>query len=108
MSNVSNNRPARMRAKHAWQRFVLRTAILGVVPFIGACAQSVKESAKISSWNPPSRPMVLSGSPQRDSIANELSDQQLSEADWRLLQSLGPKAIWERIAEMNRSARERR
>src|SRR5439155_2500739 len=33
---------------------------------------------------------------------------QLNEADWRVLESLGPKAIWERIADMNRSAKDRR
>src|SRR5215207_9511534 len=108
MSNGSNTLADRKSAKSSWRQTILRAAIIGVLPFVGACANSVKESAKIDSFNPSPRPMVLPGSPTRDSLANDLSDQQLSEADWRILQSLGPKAIWERIAEMNRSARERR
>src|SRR5688500_5720391 len=108
MSNLCDNQPDRMRAISGWRRSILRAAIIGVLPLVGACANSVKESAKIDSFNPSPRPMVLSGNPTRDSLANDLSDQQLSEADWRLLQSLGPKAIWERIAERNRSARVRR
>jgi type II secretory pathway component GspD/PulD (secretin) len=96
------------RTKLSCRRVRLAAAIFGVLPLVGGCAHSVKQSAQVAEFNPPARPLVLSGSPQRDSLANDLSDQQLSEADWRLLQSLGPKAIWERIAEMNRSARERR
>jgi general secretion pathway protein D len=54
------------------------------------------------------RPLVISGNPARDSIVSNASDDQLNEADWKVLESLGPKAIWERIADMSRSAKEKK
>jgi len=112
MSGRLTSQPVRNGTIPSWRQFILRAAIVGVLPGVSllgmGCAHSVKHSAKVAEFNPASKPMVLSGSPARDSVADQVSDQQLTEADWRLLQSLGPKAIWERIAEMNRSSRERR
>jgi len=89
-----------------WKRCILRAAIIGALPFIGACADTVKESHELSSYTPPDRPMVISGDSARDSAANASAEQQLSATDWQILESLGPKAIWDRIAEMNHAARE--
>src|SRR3954470_8436814 len=98
MGECSCNLTDKKRTMLSLRKIILRAAIIGVFPLVTGCAQSVKHSAQVSDWNPPSKPLVLSGSPQKDSLANDISDQQLTEADWRLLQSLGPKAIWERIA----------
>jgi general secretion pathway protein D len=72
------------------------------------CAQDVKQKAEFGKWSAADRPMVLSSRPAHDTIVNDATEEQLSEADWRVLQSLGPKAIWDRIAEMNKSSRERK
>lgn len=42
-------------------------------------------------------PLVISGSPQRDQLALRAADDQLSEADWKILEKLGPKPIWQQI-----------
>src|SRR5687768_11637600 len=93
------------RPPQGWRRRILYTAVLAALPALG-CAENVKQSNQLGAWSAADRPVVLSGSPARDSLANTAADEQLSEADWKLLESMGPKAIWERIAEMNnKSAR---
>lgn len=87
-----------------WRRKILYTAVLAALPALG-CAENVKHSAQLGGWSAADRPVVLSGSPLRDSLAYAAADEQLSEADWKLLEGLGPKAIWERIAEMNKSSK---
>src|SRR4051794_24110425 len=41
--------------------------------------------------NPPS---VISGKPARDARALAQADEQLDEADWKVLEKLGPRPIW--------------
>jgi type II secretory pathway component GspD/PulD (secretin) len=50
-------------------------------------------------------PVVISGKPARDSRALLQADEQLSEADWKVLEKLGPRPIWEQVD--NRSKRSR-
>ena len=98
----------RTRAVSGWRKIVLRAAVFGILPFVGACANSVKQSHEINGWNGGlDRPVVISGRSEHDSLVNAATEDQLNESDWRVLQSLGPKAIWDRIDEMNRSTRER-
>jgi type II secretory pathway component GspD/PulD (secretin) len=78
------------------------------LPIVGACSSSVKQSHEINGWNGQlDHPVVISGNAGHDSLVNAAAEAQLSESDWRVLESLGPKAIWQRIDEMNRSTRER-
>ena len=91
-----------------WRWGILRGAIIGILPIVGACSNSVKQSHEINGWNGQlDHPVVISGNPGHDSLVNAAAEAQLSESDWRVLESLGPKAIWQRIDEMNRSTRER-
>ena len=98
--------------RKGWRTKILRAAIIGVVPFMGACAgqnaDKVKQSHQLVGMGQMERPLVLSGRAGHDTIVNNATDDQLNEADWKVLESLGPKAIWERIAEMSHSAKERR
>jgi type II secretory pathway component GspD/PulD (secretin) len=80
---------------------VILAAVAATLPLAGGCASSVKQSAQFATNSPAQKPMVISGKPARDTLANEAADQQLSESDWKLLEQLGPKAIWQRIAELN-------
>src|SRR3954447_9434671 len=50
-------------------------------------------------------PVVISGKPARDTRALLQADDQLSEADWKVLEKLGPRPIWEQVD--NRSKRSR-
>jgi type II secretory pathway component GspD/PulD (secretin) len=42
-------------------------------------------------------PIVISSNRARDTAAYVESDEQLSEADWRVLEQFGPRAIWEQL-----------
>src|SRR5688572_1601060 len=93
-----------------WRNCIVRAAIVGVLPILSiGCAQSTKQTAEFGKWSAAAdRPVVLSSKPAHDTIVHEATDEQLSEADWKVLQALGPKAIWDRIAEMNKSSRQRK
>ena len=98
----------RVRAAKAWKSRILQAAVVGMLPILSiGCAQSTKQTAEFGKWSAADRPMVLSGKPAHDTIVHETTEEQLSEADWKVLQALGPKAIRDRIAEMNKSSRER-
>ena len=43
------------------------------------------------------RSLILSGSPDRDAAAYNASEEKLSSADWRELEKLGPRPIWEQL-----------
>ena len=97
------------RAAKAWKSSILRATVVGMLPILSiGCAQKVQQKAEFGKWSAADRPMVLSSRPNHDSIVNDATEEQLSEADWRVLQALGPKAIWDRIAEMNKSSRDRK
>jgi type II secretory pathway component GspD/PulD (secretin) len=100
---------AQRGAGAAWRIKILRGAIATLVPLIGACAsqENVKHSHQLLGGPQLERPIVLSGNPARDTIVNDATDEQLNEADWKVLESLGPKAIWERLADMSRAGKER-
>ena len=85
----SDNTTWSKKTSRAWGRKILFASVLAATPFLGACANSVKESAQFGTGGGPQHPVVLSGSPARDSLANAAADQQLSETDWRLLEQLG-------------------
>lgn len=82
------------------------TGMMALLPLLGlaGCAATQPEPIELphatGDYNPP---LVISSQPHRDSLAAQAADEQLSEADWRLLERLGPRPIWERIA----GARER-
>lgn len=91
-----------------WTKWVLRAAVIGVMPLTWGCADTVKQTQELGKWGGGvDRPMVLSGKPAHDTIVHNATDEQLSEADWKVLQALGPKAIWDRIGAMSKSGRSR-
>ncbi|HEX5241999.1 MAG TPA: type II and III secretion system protein [Tepidisphaeraceae bacterium] len=49
-------------------------------------------------------PLVISGNPQRDAAAYDTSDDELTEADWKVLEKLGPRPIWEQLAHRHRQS----
>jgi type II secretory pathway component GspD/PulD (secretin) len=100
-----------IHAKSAWRSRIVRAAVVGILPILSiGCAQTTeKQTAEFGKWSAAGdRPVVLSSRPAHDTLVHEATDEQLSEADWKVLQALGPKAIWDRIAEMNKSSRDRK
>lgn len=48
--------------------------------------------------------MVISGTPKADQSAFDATEEALSEADWKILENVAPRPIWERIAKARRTA----
>ncbi|MFP4106986.1 MAG: type II secretion system protein GspD [Phycisphaerae bacterium] len=73
---------------------------LGLALLVG-CNESVVEYTKFGGWadKKPKR-MVVSGNPNRDGSAYAASEQVLSEHDWKQLEKIAPRPIWERINEL--------
>lgn len=93
-----------------WRTRIVTAAVVGVLPILSlGCAQNTKQTAEFGKWNGAGeRSIVLSSKPAHDTLVHEATEEQLSEADWKVLEALGPKAIWDRIAEMNKSSRQRK
>lgn len=65
----------------------------------GGCASKPKQEIvpKLQPQGNLNPPVVISGKPARDTRGLMAADDQLSEADWKILERLGPKPIWEQI-----------
>lgn len=60
----------------------------------GSQAEQMVETRNVGSL---SQPTVISSTPERDTEAYQASEEKLSEADWAILERLGPRPIWEKI-----------
>jgi hypothetical protein len=91
-----------------WALCLLAPGLVGMsLMLLGTgCASKPKPPAETvrqeGNLNPP---VVISGKPGRDTKALLQSDDQLTEADWKVLEKLGPRPIWEQID--NRAKRSR-
>lgn len=77
----------------------LRRATIGLAAFLTAgCAQHDSpmpaEPHPVGQINPP---VVISAHPAKDTAAYAESDDQLTAADWRELEKLGPRPVWEEL-----------
>src|SRR3954469_54261 len=84
-------------------RWVLAAAVGGVgLTGVAGCASGKKPgpvaahtvARQEGEINPP---VVISNTPNRDTAAYEAASEQLSEADWKQLEKLGPRPIWEQL-----------
>src|SRR6478735_12116799 len=79
---------------------LLASGLLGIslVTVSGGCASKPKPQPEAvrheGTLNPP---VVISGKPARDTRALLQSEDQLTEADWKVLEKLGPRPIWEQV-----------
>jgi len=77
--------------------------ILGLGQICGcgsAPAGQMIQTKSVGTMNPP---IILSSNPDRDALAYEQSEEQLTEADWAVLERLGPRPIWEKIEHRSQS-----
>ncbi|HEX8521899.1 MAG TPA: hypothetical protein VF669_06545 [Tepidisphaeraceae bacterium] len=100
----NRNRTAGRRTDERGTRLIhriLRGIVLSSIVFTGACAADKSgQTAQLGEWKGADRPVIISGNPARDGAAYKESEDRLAEADWKVLQSLGPKPIWDRLAEL--------
>lgn len=70
----------------------------------GCTDSSVQRQTQLGDWtHSPSNPRVISGSRDSDAAAYAETERQLSEADWRRLEQIAPRPIWEQLAEARES-----
>jgi len=90
-------------------RLVVFSCILGAVVLPGCSESVIRQYTRLDRWTqPPDTPTVLSGTPKTDQAAFDASEETLSEADWKVLEQLAPRPIWERIHEARREYLARR
>ena len=83
-------------------RCVLTVTLLVVA---GGCSESLQQYTLLGDWRDRSAddtPLVLSGSSERDTAAYSESSKELSAADWRVLEEVAPRPVWERIERTRR------
>ncbi|MCP4374713.1 MAG: type II and III secretion system protein [bacterium] len=80
-------------------KFRLTLLLSVVVLAASGCADSMQQYVKLAGWShSPDEPVVISGNSESDISAFKGSFQEMSKADWRVLEKIAPKPIWERIA----------
>lgn len=87
-------------------RWPIHLGCLGLVFLTVGCADSSQKMAlprTAGNFNPP---RVISGHPDQDLRAFMAADEQLSDADWRLLEQFGPRVAWERLEGLRRTRAE--
>ena len=79
---------------------VLRAAVLGAFVTAGLACASQKKDAQTTALGHdlthPDRPQIISGSPQRDTIAFTQSGNQLTATDFGVIDRVAPKPVWEK------------
>src|SRR5690348_2933202 len=102
MSVITRTNSRRLERGNLSQRLLCLSFACAALSLAIGCGPDKQpaETAQLGEWKGSDRPMVISGSPQRDSAADKNSEDQLGEADWKLLNQLGPKPIWDRLAEL--------
>src|SRR5688572_2038315 len=87
------------RCNSARGKAVLLAAVLGLLPLAAGCSAPAKPPQQATKMEGGlNQPTVISSRPAQDTAALHAADDQLKEADWLILQKLGPRPIWERIA----------
>ena len=89
--------------KTHWGRLVIAAAA-GLAALLGVgCSPNMSAGARRpaplvrAEGGATTAPMVISSNRARDTAAYVESEEQLSEADWRVLEQFGPRAIWEQL-----------
>ena len=91
------------RALEAAARMALAGVLCGGLAGIAGCASPKKPPAAAAHTvarqegeiNPP---LVISNNPSRDAAVLEEADERLTAADWKQLEKLGPRPIWEQLS----------
>ena len=80
-------------------RAVALCLLLGILA--AGCTEHIDEYTQFGGWGESqTRSTVISGTPNADAIAYGASLEVLNDNDWRVLEKIAPRPIWERIARM--------
>jgi type II secretory pathway component GspD/PulD (secretin) len=97
-SRPSRGKGRRIRSVCITRPLIGFPAVAVVALQLMGCAQNPPRppitSHEAGSFNPP---MVISGHTKQDTAAYAASDEKLTEADWRELEHLGPRPVWEEL-----------
>lgn len=76
---------------------------------LGSCSDSViRQYTELGKWSQPGDiPTVLSATPGADREAFEASQYTLNGADWKILEKIAPRPIWERIENVRKKYQHR-
>ena len=86
-------------------RFALRVLFSLALASVCGCTESVRQYLELGGWTrPPDEARVLSGSPDRDSAAYAAASEELTEADWQVLERIAPRAVWQRLQKLQQGA----
>ncbi len=78
-------------------RWLTAAACLALLSAAG-CTDSVRQYTRVGAWQSPAgQSTILSGDPARDAAAYSESDEELTEADWQILQQFAPRPIWQKL-----------
>src|SRR5688572_10554341 len=94
---MSGTRHAQLRHASPTRWALAGVLGLGVLGLAGCGGKPAPKPVTVARPQGTLRDTVISGSPLRDSVAYHLADEKLTEADWRLLEKLGPRPIWEQL-----------
>jgi type II secretory pathway component GspD/PulD (secretin) len=76
---------------------------IAMTALLSGCAQRVTQTEQYArTADPADRPIIISTTPDRDRIAYEDAQSELSDADWAVLEQLGPRPIWDRLGRRDR------
>ena len=65
------------------------------------CADSVQQYVKLAGWShSPDNPVVISGNADPDAEAFRGSFKEMSQADWKVLEDIAPRPMWEKLARL--------
>ena len=88
------------------RRWASGLLVAGLAVAIAGCAAKPKpEVSTVKHDGTLNPPVVISGKPARDGRAFMISDEELSEADWKILEKLGPRPIWQQVNDKTRRNR---
>ncbi|MBT3200458.1 MAG: hypothetical protein HN350_11125 [Phycisphaerales bacterium] len=86
----------------------MATALFAVALLGSGCSDGMQQYVELSEWSQsPDKPVVISGQVARDTAAFKDSMNEISTADWRALEKIAPRPIWEKIARMKGLATDR-
>jgi type II secretory pathway component GspD/PulD (secretin) len=106
-----SNRRGNCWGRAACRQLLPALLLPGMVIAFGGCASKPKAQpaappvAQSGNLNPPE---IISSKPARDGRAFREADEQLSEADWKVLEKLGPRPIWQQVSDKGRRGRTKR
>jgi type II secretory pathway component GspD/PulD (secretin) len=76
---------------------------------VSGCADSVQQYVKLAGWShSPEKPVIISGNVDPDAEAFKGSFKEMSQADWRVLEEIAPRPLWERLARLQDQAAQRK